>query len=187
MKFHKKDNLYYLMKAILSCFPNNFEENFLSVINQHLIAKEYSRQILNNEVVSKKPRYKTLCGALILQNTFLSQLPSSAFYEVVEVMPAINFCFRSKKWKTINKLSSEVIFRLFITLYFEFFLLPLNVKFGKMYINKFKKYIARGDIVSIVKSAPFFYRIIAERQGVDLGFREEMVKNLNRILTQFYQ
>jgi len=102
-------------------------------------------------------------------------------------MPAINFCFRSKKWKTINKLSSEVIFRIFITLYFEFFLLPLNVKFGKMYINKFKKYIARGDIVSIVKSAPFFYRIIAERQGVDLGFREEMVKNLNRILTQFYQ
>ena len=39
-----ENNIYFLIKNILACFPDKFEGHFLGMINDHLIAKEASRQ-----------------------------------------------------------------------------------------------------------------------------------------------
>src|SRR3989339_1321736 len=116
-------NFYYLMKDILSCFPNNFENNFLGIINHHFIAKETTRKILIDEAKKKKSDFKILTGALILQNAFLKQSSRGALYEVIDIVEQLKICSKSKL-KTIKKLSTQVILKLFVTLYFEYVIMP---------------------------------------------------------------
>ncbi len=35
----KRDNIYYLIRDILSCFPNNFENHFLSIFNHNITSE----------------------------------------------------------------------------------------------------------------------------------------------------
>jgi hypothetical protein len=146
----KKDNFYYLMRDILSCFPNKFENNFLGIINQHYIAKETTRKILMEEIEMENPSFKILSGGLILQNVYLRQIPEVALYEAINILPVLNYCYRIDKRTTIKRHSSDIILRLFTGLYYEFIFLPLNtIKEEIDYINRFKKVFSKEDVWNI--------------------------------------
>ncbi len=113
-----KNSTYFLIRDILSCFPTTVERNLTSVLNAHHVFKKSTRQIFVEEVKSRRPAYRILCGALIMQNTFLRQYPQIAFYEVSDIIPELKYCFFKDKRKTIKRLSAETILRLFVTLYF---------------------------------------------------------------------
>lgn len=182
----KRDNVYYLMRDILSCFPDNFESHFLGVINHHLIAKEATRQILMDEIKQKKPRFKILAGALILQNAFLRQMQRVALYEVTDIIAALKFCFRNSSFKTIKKLSAQVALRLFCTLYFEYIIMPGRKKEGKPFINRFKKHFSKNDILDVINTDGVYPRFIFESHGIELGFSDRMNKKLKEVLDKFY-
>lgn len=183
---NKRDNFYYLMKDILSCFPDNFEQNFLGIINHHLVAKEATRQILKDEVKMVKPKYRILAGALVLQNAFLRQMQRVALYEVIDVVPVLKYCFSNSSFKTVKKLSAQVILRLFATLYFEYIIMPLRKEEGKPYLDEFRKYFPRNDLVNIINANDFPSRLIFENHGVEIGYGEERNIKLKEILNKFY-
>ena len=66
-----KEAMYFLMKDILSCFPNSVEDNLVKSLNQHSISKEITRRIFKDETQEEKPKFRILAGVLILQNDFL--------------------------------------------------------------------------------------------------------------------
>jgi len=182
----KRDNFYYLMRDILSCFPDKFERNFLSVINHHLIAKEATRQILMDEVKVSKPNYRILAGSLILQNAFLRQMQRVALYEVIDVVPALKYCFCDSSFKTVKRISAQVILRLFVTLYFEYIVMPLKRKEGKSYLDKFKKYFSKNDMINVINANDFHSRCIFDNHGVEIGYGEERNPKLKEILNKYY-
>lgn len=182
----KRDNVYYLMRDILSCFPDNFESHFLGVVNHHLIAKEAIRQILMDEIKQKKPRFRILAGALILQNAFLRQMQRIAIYEVIDVVAALKYCFRSSPFKTIKKLGAQVTLRLFATLYFEYIIMPGRKEVGNTYLDQFKEHFSQDDMIDIINTKGVFPRFIFERHGIELGFGDEANTRLGEILNKFY-
>jgi len=182
----KRDNVYYLMRDIISCFPTTFENNFLGIINHHFIAKEATRRILIDEIRQEKPRFRTLAGCIILQNVFLRTMQRVALYEVIDIVPALKFCFRETKFKTIKNLSAETILRLFCTLYFEYFIMPLRKNEGRPFIVKFKKYFSREDIVDTINTQKISTKYIFEDHGIDLAYGIERNKRLKEIIKEFY-
>ena len=183
---NKKDSFYYLMRDILSCFPDKFEQNFLGIINHHLIAKKATRRILMDEIKMPKPKYRILAGALILQNAFLRQMQRVALYEVIDVIVALKYCFSNSPFKTGKKLSAQTILRLFATLYFEYIVMPLRQKEGKSYLDKFKKYFSKNDMINVINANDFLSRFIFENHGVEIGYGEERNSKLKEILSKFY-
>ncbi len=186
LKEEKRDNVYYLMRDILSCFPDKFERNFLGVINHHLIAKEATRQVLMDEIKGPKPNYRVLAGSLILQNAFLRQMQRVALYEVIDILAALRFCFLNSSFKTVKKISAQVILRLFSTLYFEYIIMPLRRKEGKSYLNEFKKYFSKNDMIAVISANDFLSRFIFENHGVEIGYGEERDTRLKEVLNKFY-
>ena len=182
----KRDNFYYLMEDILSCFPDRFEDRFLGIINDHLIAKEATRQILMNEIKQKKPRFRILAGALILQNSFLRQMQRIAMYEVIEIVPALKFCFRSVPYKTIKKLSAEAILRLFCTLYLECVLVPGRKAECGQFVSQFRRFLTVKDIIDAMNTDGIFPNFIFERHGINLGYGKEADNKLSMILKDFF-
>lgn len=182
----KRDNVYYLIRDILSCFPDNFEGRFLGVVNHHLIAKEATRQILMDEVKKPKPQFRILAGALILQNYFLRQMQRAAIYEVFGVVGALKYCFLSSSFKTIKKLSAQVILRLFATLYFEYIIMPGRKEEGKSYLDQFRKHLSVEDITNAMNLDDVFPRFIFENHGIELGFGTEANIRLREMLNKFY-
>lgn len=182
----ERDAIYFLMKDILSCFPDSVESNLISALNQHLISKEATRQILKDEIQKKEPQFRILAGTLTLQNNFLRQFPRVAFYEVIDIVRELKYCFYTDQRKTIKKLSAQVILRLFLTLYFEFFILPTRRKEGRVYVNKFKKFFFREDIVKIINTTNIYPRFIFEQYGIDLGVGDEIQKRIKNTLDKFY-
>jgi len=183
---NKRDNVYYLMRDLLSCFPNKFKSNFLDVVNHHFIAKKATRQVLMDEIKNAKPQFRILAGALILQNAFLLQMPRIAVYEVIDIVEALKYCFRDSPFKTIERLSAQVILRLFATLYFEYIILPRRKKEGKTLFNKFKRYFSKNDIIDAMNTDGVFPRFIFENHGIELGFGKEVNIRLKEILDKFY-
>ncbi len=171
----KRDNVYHLIRDILSCFLDKFERNFLSIINHHLIAKEATRQILMDEIKRSRsrPKYRVLAGSPILQNAFLQQMKRVALYEVVDVLAALRYFFFNSTFKTIKRISSQVILRLFATLYFEYIVMPLRRKEGKPYLRKFRKYFSEKVMIDVINANGFLSRFIFENQGVEIGYGEE--------------
>ncbi len=186
MKQKKKDNFYYFMRDILSCFPDNFGGNFIGIANSHLIAKETTRQILADEVKQKKPNFRILAGGLILQNAFLRQLSRAAIYEVIEVVPELKYCYLNDPRKTIKKLAAQTMLRLFVTLYFEYVIMPGRKEEGKVYINKFKEYFSENNITDAMNMDGVFANFIFEQHGIELSFGEEANKRLGEMLSKFY-
>jgi hypothetical protein len=182
----KRDNFYYLMEDILSCFPDRFEDHFLGIINHHLIAKEATRQILVNEIKQKKPRFRILAGALILQNSFLHQMQRIAMYEVIDTVPALKFCFRSLPYKTIKKLSAEAILRLFCTLYLECVLIPGRKAERGQFISQFRRFLTVKDIIDAMNTDRIVPNFIFERHGINLGYGKEADNKLSKILEEFF-
>ncbi len=182
----KRDNFYYLMRDILSCFPDKFERNFLGVINHHLIAKEATRQVLMDEIKMPKPNYRILAGSLILQNAFLRQMQRVALYEVIDVLAALRYCFFNSTFKTVKKISAQVILRLFAVLYFEYIVMPLRHKEGKSYLDKFRKYFSKNDMINVINTNDFLSRFIFENHGLEIGYGEERNTKLKEILNKFY-
>ncbi|KKT58106.1 MAG: hypothetical protein UW51_C0006G0193 [Candidatus Amesbacteria bacterium GW2011_GWA1_44_24] len=186
LKEEKRDNVYYLMRDILSCFPDKFEQNFLGVINHHLIAKEATRQVLMDEIKMPRPKYRILAGALIFQNAFLQQMQRVALYEVIDVVAALKYCFSNSSFKTVKRLSAQVILRLFATLYFEYIIMPLRNEGEKSYLDEFRRYFSRTDIIDVIKVNDFYSRLIFERHGIEIGYGEEKNTKLKEILNKFY-
>lgn len=182
----RKGAVYFLIRDILSCFPDDIENNLVYTLNQHLISKEATRQILKDEIQEKKPQFRILAGTLIVQNAFLRQLPRAAFYEVIEVVDALKYCFQNDSRKTIKRLSAQTILRLFLALYFEFIITPLRRKEGTVYIKKFKKFFTKKDIIKIMNTESIYPRFIFEQQGINLGIGDEVNIKLNNILDEFY-
>lgn len=182
-----KNNTYFLVKDILNSFPYKVERNLISSLNNHHIFKKTTREILQEEVKNKKPNFNLLCGALIMQNAFLSKHPQVAFYEIIYVVSELKFCYFKDKRKTIKRLSGESILRLFVSLYFEFCMLPHKER-SLSSVEKFKKYFSRDDIESVINNQNIFFpvRFIFERHGIDLGIREEPKRRIVKILDDFY-
>ena len=187
MKINYKNNLYFLVKDILSSFSGDIEQNLIHTLNSHFISKEATRNILKDEIKEKVPRYKILRGALIIQNDLLRKLPSSAIYEVSEVMAELKYCFKIDKRKTIKRLSAQVILRLFASLYFEFIIMPLGDQDTKLYLNKFKKYFSKSDLITIFSKDFFYARYIFKGHGIELGTSDEAKAKLKKILNKFYR
>jgi hypothetical protein len=190
-KFTKKSNwkngdIYYLMKDILFCFPDTVENNLVGALNQHLIAKTTIQQIFKNEVREKKPQFRILAGALILQNNFLRSLPSSAFYETMDIVPEIKYCFSDSKTITLRRLSAQTILRLFISLYLEYCIIQTQNKIGLKYRNKFKKYFSKEDMKIIINTDGFLPKLIMRSYGIELGVGEEINSKIDSILDNFY-
>ena len=181
-----KNNFYYLMKDILKSLPDNFRENFLSIINDYAIAKETSRKILLNEINEKKPSFRILYGGLILQNCYLRKSSRGAMYEVMEVVEAIKYCFSKSKLIKLNRLSSEAILRLFCILYLEYILIPTRSKEGKVFIRNFKKHFSKEDIVKAIRIQGISVRYIFEGHMVELGYGQDRNKRLKETLEEFY-
>ena len=181
---HKtKEAMHFLMRDILSCFPTRVEDNLISRLNQHSISKEATKQIFKDEIQNEKSQFRVLAGALILQNSFLRQLPE-ACDELIDIVPELKYCFYDDQRKTIKKLSAQAISRLFLALYYEYLFLP-----GKEegdYIAKFKEYFSRGDIVRVMKSVGIGLHYIFEGQGLKLGFGDEASRRIGAILDEFY-
>lgn len=185
-KDQKKDTVYYLMRDILSCFPNKFKRNFLSIINYHLIAKEAVQHILKNEIKEEKPSFRIIAGALILQNSFLYQMDRVAFYEIIDIVEELNYCFKKDPRKTIKGLSGQIILRLFATLYSEYIALN-RAEEGKKFLNLFKAQFSQKDIIKIFNSISTpTLRFILEKHNVGLSSNERMYKRLKEILDKFY-
>lgn len=182
----KRDSVYYLMQDILSCFPDNFESNFLSAANHHFVAKEATKQILVDEIKQEKPRFRILAGVLILQNAFLRQMQRVALYEVIDIVSVLKFCFYRTSFKTIKRLSAQVVLRLFCTLYFEYIIMPRRKKEGKPFISRFKEYFSANDIIDVMNTGGVFPRFIFESHGIELGFGKEANTRLKEILGKFY-
>ncbi len=186
LKEERKDNLYYLMRDILSCFPDKLERSFLGVINHHLITKQATRQILMDEIKIPKPSYRILTGSLILQNAFLRQTQRVALYEVIDVLVALRFCFFNSTFKTVKTISAQVILRLFATLYFKYIVMPLRGKEGKSYLDKFRKYFSKNDMINVINANDFHSRFIFENHRIEIGYDEERNSKLKEILNKFY-
>lgn len=182
-----KNNTYFLVRDILNSFPYKIERNLISSLNNHHIFKQTTREILKEEVKKKKPNFNLLCGALIMQNAFLGTLPQIAFYEIVDVVSELKFCYFKDKRKTIRRLSGESILRLFVSLYFEFCMLPHKER-SLSSVEKFKKHFSREDIESVINNQNMFIpvRFIFERHGIDLGIGEEPKSRIIKILDNFY-
>lgn len=183
---YKKDAAYFLMRDILSCFPDNVGNNLVGALNQHLISKEATRQILKEEIQNGKPQFRILAGALILQNNFLRQFSRAAFYEVIDIVQELKYCFYKDSRKIVKRLSAQVILRLFLTLYFEFLILPLRKKKGKAYINRFREFFSKEDMLKIINTEGVYPRFIFEQHGVDLGIGHEIQKRIENTLNKFY-
>jgi len=188
MNGKKKDNFYYFMKDVLACFPNKFGGNFIGMANHHFIVKEATRQILSEEIKQKKPQFRILAGALILQNNFLWQMPRVALYEVIDIASELKHCFYKDSRKTIKNLSALTIIRLFVTLYYEYVIMPGRKEEGKEFLNKFKNIFSKEDIIKIISIMDSFRIIyIFEQQGIDLKFGKEANKRLIEVIEKFYE
>jgi len=183
----KKDNTYYLIRDILSCFPTTVSENLVNTLNTHLIAKERIFKIIKDESESKKPDYHVLSGALITLNAFLRQFPRTAFYEVIEVLLVAKNLYLKDKRKTIRGLSGEFILRLFLTLYHESCLIKKSE--AVKYYQRFKKIIPKKEMNSIYDSkdlrTPIYY--IFHEHGFELGMLDERIKMIKGIIGKFYK
>lgn len=186
MDNNNKDAFYYLVRDILSCFPNNIDKNLVSTLNSHFISKEAIRRVLIDELHTKNPQFRIIAGVLILQNNFLRCSRQAAFYEVVEVIQELKHCNENDKRKTIKKLSSEAILRLFASLYFEFIIIPSDNHDRKIYIDKFKKFISKKDIIKIIQADRFYARFIFQDHGIELETYEDLDLKLKIILDKFY-
>lgn len=188
----KKTNFYYLMRDILSCFPDNIGGNLINTLNNHFISQESAKRIFKEEVTNKKPNFRILSGILILQNAALRQIPRAAFYEVIDVLEELKYCFEKDSRKTIKNLSRQTILRLFATLYFEFVMLPLRREEENIYINKFKKKFTKEDMLKImldfVKRDRFFLHFIFKEHNIEMKIDDEnkMAIRVTDILEKFY-
>jgi hypothetical protein len=181
----KKDVTYYLIRDILSCFPDSVEKNLISVLHRHLISKNNIRDISLNEIKEEKPSFRILSGALIAHNNFLRQMPNVAFYETLDILEVLAYCFKKDRRKTLKRLSAQTILRLFASLYFEFIFLPLPPS-DKSELETFKKTFSREDIVEVISVNDFYTRYIFENHRIDLGVRDEPKRQLKIILDEFY-
>jgi len=136
--------------------------------------------------VKKNPKFQIIMGALILQNDFLRQTPQIAFYEVIEIVNELKYCFYKDKRKTIRSLSAQIILRLFATLYLEFRLLPSSNKSNEGYLDQFIKSFSKQDILDIFYTNGFEGRLIFQSHGIDLGSLNEINTKLTTILHKFY-
>lgn len=183
----RKDNLYYLMSDILSCFPDNFKSRFLNIINNHFIAKEATRQILMDEIKKPKPKFRILAGALILQNSSLRQTQGAALHEVISTVGALKFCFSKSPYKTVKKLSVQVILRLFATLYIEYIIMPVRKEEGEIFLGQFKKHFSRNDTLEAMNTERLLTRFIFEDHGIAISYdNNEKETKLTEILDKFY-
>jgi hypothetical protein len=181
----EKDNFYYFMKDVLKSSSANFESNFYYVANHHLLSKEAVREILVDEVNSKKPDYKILIACLKSQNSFLYQSGRGAVYEVIEIVESLKKCLNSK-FLTVKNTAGNVALNLFAVLYFEYVIMPGRKEEGKEYIEKFRKYFSAEDMFEIINRSTSFYRFVFERQGIELGIGHEVPLRLEKILRSFY-
>lgn len=188
----KKTNFYYLMRDILSCFPNNIGDNLINTLNNHFISQESAKMIFKEEVTNKKPNFRILSGILILQNAALRQIPRAAFYEVIDVLEELKYCFEKDSRKTIKNLSKQTILRLFATLYFEFVMLPLRREEGNIYIHKFQKTVTKEDMLKImldfVKRDRFLLHFIFKEHNIEMKIDDEneMAIRVTDLLEKFY-
>ena len=183
---YSKTNVYYLMRDILGCFPDKFEDNFLSIINHHLIAKESTRKVLMDEIKASKPKYKILTGALILQNSFLRQMQRVAIYEVIDVLEALKYCLKKSGFIKVRRLSAQVILRLFVVLYCEYIMMPTRRMEGKPYLDEFKKFITQKDLVEAININDYLSYWIFKDYYIDIGYGEEVAKEIKAIISKFY-
>jgi hypothetical protein len=186
-KIKEKDPTYFLIEDILSCFPDNVKENLISVLNRHRISKEFAGRIFKAETKNKKPNFHILAGVLILQNDHLRRSPSSAFYEAIEVIPELKYCFKNDSRKTIKRLSAQTILRLFAILYLEFVIMPGREGGGRKYIDRFKEFFTKEDMREIINRDMFYTQLIFQRLGIiDLGVGINLTVRLKDILNEFY-
>jgi hypothetical protein len=180
-------SLYYLLRDVLrECFSSNQEINLASTFNRHLISKVEIRNIFRDEVKQKKPNFRILQSCLIILNNHLRILPNSAYYEVIENLLELQYCFKKDKRKIIKRLSAQTILRLFTNIYYEVIFMPLSHPEDKEYIEKFKEYFSRIDILQVIKITDFYTRLIFEEHGLDIGFGKEKDVKINKILDKFY-
>lgn len=181
----KKNAIYYLVKDLLNAFPATTDSSVISTLNQHLISKEAIRLVFKDEVKEKKPQFTILRTILIVQDNFLRQFPQGALYEVTEILNELEYCYKKDSRKTIKKLSSQVILRLFVTLYFEFRILPMHHKEDEEFIKKFKEHFSKKDIEEIMVADLFLTKFIFKYQYMDLGSQLEIQTKLKQILNKF--
>lgn len=183
----KKEAVYFLIRDLLDNFSADTESSLIGALNRYAISKEATRLVFRDEVKQKKPNYSILRGILMVLSNLLRQFPQSGFYEVLEVIDELRYCFKKDPRKTIKKLSGQVTLRLFANLYFEFRMLPMHHKEDEEYIQKFKKYFSRNDLVKIINSDIFLTRFIFQRHYIDIGFGEERNRKLIKIINEFYE
>ena len=181
-----RNDIYYLIRDILDSLPDKFEDNFLSKANNHQIMKEITRQVFIDEVKKKKPEFRILAGALILQNSLLQRVRRSSIYEVIEVVGPMKICFHST-FKTIRKLSAEAILRLFATLYFEYKIMPGRKKEGNVYLVKFKSTLSKDNIIEAINIEGIFPQWIFERHGISIRTGKDMNIDFQNIIEKFYE
>lgn len=181
----KKEAIYFLIRDLLDNFSADTKPSLIGALNRYAISKEATRLIFRDEVKQKKPSYSVLKGILMVLSNLLGQFPQSGFYEVLEVMDELKYCFKKDSRKTIKKMSGQVILRLSANLYFEFRMLPMHHKEDEEYIKKFKKYFSKKDLVEIINSDLVLTRFIFERGGIDIDFGQERIKKLKSILNEF--
>lgn len=188
MTINQDSQIFYLIKDILSSFPNKVEENLISSLYRHKLVKDNLLKIFKEEVKQKKPDYKLFSGILIVLFNYLRAMPRVAFFEVIELVNELKYCFYKDKRKNIRRLSAQVILCLFLTLYVEFRLMPMHHKDDEKYIDKFKKVFTPNDILNVIKETDNHY--ITNFLFQQLGFKtilvEEKKQQINKIIKIFW-
>lgn len=184
----KRNSVYYLMRDIVGCFPNRFEDNFLCSINRHQIARESVKQILKDEIGEPKPKFKILIGSLILLDSFVSKRGRSPLYELNDVLEELRFCFLNTSFKTVKERSASVIFEIFVKLYSEYIMNPGRKEEGEMYLNQFRKLFPPNDMILVLNILGIYSPgwILKRHLIVDRHENNKNTKRMKEIFNEFY-
>jgi len=183
----RKNASYYLIRDILSCFPNEVGRNLTKTLGGHSIAKENIKEIIKDEIKNKNPQYKILIGAVIVFNGQLKTFQRDI--DPVSITEELKYCCFVDKRLSLKKMAAQCILRLFTSLYYENKIVK-SIDDGNSKIKKFKQFIKPDDVKEIVKLLEIFRggrclfsgRFIFENQGVKVDTIEE----LNNMLDEFY-
>ena len=108
-----------------------------------------------------------------------------AVHEVIEIIIPLKYCLHSR-FKSIKKLSAEILVRLFTILYFEYFFMPGKTERGQDYINMFKNTFSINDVLSALKKDGVFPRFIFENHMYGVEYEGKTNMTFNKMLKEFY-
>jgi len=188
----KRNEVYFLMRDILGCFPDRVGIHLIYTLNSHKVAKDFILKIFKDEIKKEKPEYRILMGAISVLNSQLFNWYRN-FYDSADTIAELKYCCFQDKRKTVKGKAMECILRLFLSLYHENKIVK-SLNSNDKRIVKFKNVIKSDDMKKITETLGIFIygnllgRLIFEKQmfKFDTTNPTKEEKRFNYMLNEFY-